>query len=132
MSTISGVTLFEGEEVVYQTKPSWVQWFWSIILGVPFSLVIVGLWPLWKAYRARSGTTYAVTTDRVIEKTGNRNVTVDDTRLDDIAKVSTEQSRRMLLFTVGTVLIDIQHGGTMKFEGVPDASRFVAAIRERQ
>lgn len=132
MASIKGVTLFEGEGVVYQTKPSWLRWTWSIVIGLATCWLLVGLWPLWRSYRARSGAVYAVTTDRVIEKSGNRNVSVSDYRIDDIAEVRTSQSRKLLLFSMGTVIIDIQHGNSVKLKGLSDPSAFVAAIRGQQ
>ena len=132
MAGISGVTLFDDEEIVYKTTPSWLAYGGRVFIDICLCFVLIGFWTLWRTWRKKKTTVHAVTTHRVIKRKGRRSVRVDDYRIEDIAKVRTRSTKVFLLWTVESVVFDIQHGETVTLNGVPNASEFVAKIREQQ
>ena len=145
--------LHPGEAVVFEGHPSWrallsfyiggvvaavvVAIVVGLISGVGLAVVVgavlVGLVLLY-GFVKRMSTTYLVSTQRLYIRRGVLSKRVQQTRIDRVQNVNTEQSLRERLLRVGTV--DFDTAGTddseFKFIGIASPANVVAAVDRAQ
>jgi uncharacterized membrane protein YdbT with pleckstrin-like domain len=147
------VDLHPGEQVVFEGHPSWRALLAFYIGGVAgavavavvvalltdvFIAILVGasLVALVLAFGLfkRTATTYLVSTQRLYIRRGLLSKRVQQTRIDRVQNVNTEQSVRERLLRVGTV--DFDTAGTddseFRFVGIADPASVVDAVDRAQ
>jgi uncharacterized membrane protein YdbT with pleckstrin-like domain len=145
--------LHPGEEVVFEGHPSWRGLLSFYLGGIAAALaiaVVVGLiWSVWLALLAgavrvagvlayglfkRQATTYMVSSQRLYIRRGMLSKRVQQTRIDRVQNVNTEQSLRERLLRVGTV--DFDTAGTddseFRFVGIAQPGEVVDAVDRAQ
>jgi uncharacterized membrane protein YdbT with pleckstrin-like domain len=145
--------LHPDEEIVFEGHPSWRAVLSFYIGGVAGALVIaVILWLAASAFLAivvgavlialvilaglikRTATDYMVTNQRLYIRRGILSKKVQQTRIDRVQNVNTEQRFRDRLLRVGTV--DFDTAGTddseFRFVGISDPVKVAAAVDEAQ
>jgi uncharacterized membrane protein YdbT with pleckstrin-like domain len=82
----------------------------------------------------RTATTYLVTTQRLYIRRGLLSKRVQQTRIDRVQNVNTEQSLRERLLRVGTVDFDTAgtDGSEFRFVGIADPANVVNAVDRAQ
>jgi uncharacterized membrane protein YdbT with pleckstrin-like domain len=145
--------LHPGEQVVFEGHPSWrgllafyiggvagalavaaIVWLAAgAFAGVLAAVVLVGL-VLVGGFVKRMATTYLVTTQRLYIRRGVLAKRMQQTRVDRVQNVNTEQSLRDRLLRVGTV--DFDTAGTddseFRFAGIADPGSVVNAVDRAQ
>ena len=145
--------LHPGEEVVFEGHPSWrallsfyiggvvaavvVAVIVGLITGVGVAIVVgavlVGLVLLY-GFVKRMSTTYLVTTQRLYIRRGILSKRMQQTRIDRVQNVNTDQSLRDRILRVGTV--DFDTAGTddseFRFVGIASPATVVAAVDRAQ
>jgi uncharacterized membrane protein YdbT with pleckstrin-like domain len=148
-----GVDLHPGEEVVFEGHPSWrallsfyiggvaaavaiavvVGLIGSVGLAIVVGAVLVGLVLLY-GFVKRMSTTYLVTTQRLYIRRGILSKRMQQTRIDRVQNVNTQQSLRERILRVGT--IDFDTAGTddseFRFVGIASPANVVAAVDRAQ
>ena len=144
-----GMDLHPGEQVVFEGHPSWRAllsfylgglagaavigvvagllggWFLGVVVGIVLAalVIVVGL-------VKRQSTTYLVTTQRLYIRRGILSKREQQTRIDRVQNVNTEQSLRDRMLRVGTV--DFDTAGTddseFRFVGISDPGSVVRAV----
>jgi uncharacterized membrane protein YdbT with pleckstrin-like domain len=145
--------LHPDEQIVFEGHPSWRAVLSFYIGGVAGALVIaVILWLAASAFLAivvgvvlialvilaglikRTATDYMVTNQRLYIRRGILSKKVQQTRIDRVQNVNTEQRFRDRLLRVGTV--DFDTAGTddseFRFVGISDPVKVAAAVDEAQ
>jgi uncharacterized membrane protein YdbT with pleckstrin-like domain len=147
------VDLHPGEQVVFEGHPSWrallsfyiggvvgaavVGFLAALITGVAIGVLVgVGLFAfvLVFGFVKRMATTYLVTTQRLYIRRGVLSKRVQQTRIDRVQNVNTDQRFRDRLLRVGTV--DFDTAGTddseFRFIGISDPGDVVNAVDRAQ
>jgi len=147
------VDLHPGEQVVFEGHPSWrallsfyiggvvgaavVGLLAALIVGVAIGVLVgVGLFAfvLVFGFVRRMATTYLVTTQRLYIRRGVLSKRVQQTRIDRVQNVNTDQRFRDRLLRVGTV--DFDTAGTddseFRFIGISDPGDVVNAVDRAQ
>ena len=145
--------LHPGESVVFEGHPSWrallsfylggvaaavavgviagLIWSWSVGLLVGVVLLAAALA---FGFVKRMSTTYLVSTQRLYIRRGILSKRMQQTRIDRVQNVNTDQSLRERLLRVGTV--DFDTAGTddseFRFVGIADPGDVVAAVDRAQ
>jgi uncharacterized membrane protein YdbT with pleckstrin-like domain len=147
------VDLHPGEDVVYEGHPTWrsllafylgglvlaaavgvgVAVGASVALGVLCG-VVVAVVVLLVGFLRRIGTTYMVSNQRLYIRHGILSKHVQQTRIDRVQNVSTDQSLLQRILRFGTV--DFDTAGTddsdFRFVGIASPDRVVAAVDTAQ
>ena len=131
--TLSWLTLNEEERVVWTGKPHESSLVPALIIGVPLSILIVGLFIIAAAYLHRENTQYVVTTDALYKKTG---VLSRDVQRIDFGKVqNTSYSQGFFGSQFGYGNVDISTAGgsgvEMQFQSVPEPRQVQELINKR-
>jgi uncharacterized membrane protein YdbT with pleckstrin-like domain len=145
--------LHPGEQVVFEGHPSWravlsfyiggvaaaaavgivVALITSVVVGVLVAAALVGLVILFGLVK-RTATTYMVSTQRLYIRRGVLSRRVQQTRIDRVQNVNTDQSFRDRLLRVGTV--DFDTAGTddseFRFVGIANPGEVVNAVDRAQ
>jgi uncharacterized membrane protein YdbT with pleckstrin-like domain len=145
--------LHPGEQVVFEGHPSWravlslylgglaaaavlgviVGLVASTFLGVLAAVVVLGLVVVFGLVK-RQATTYLVSTERLYIRRGLLSKRVQQTRIERVQNVNTDQSLRERLLRVGTV--DFDTAGTddseFRFVGIADPGEVVTAVDRAQ
>jgi uncharacterized membrane protein YdbT with pleckstrin-like domain len=151
--TLAVVDLHPGEEVVYEGHPTWrallsyyvsavggavvvgviVALVASVGLGIVVAVVLVGLALLY-GFVKRMATVYMVSTQRLYIRRGILSKRVQQTRIDRVQNVNTDQSLFQRVLRVGKV--DFDTAGTddsdFIFNGISNPDRVVAAVDRAQ
>lgn len=148
--SLRGISLLEGEQVLKNVLPSWVNW-WLLLLpsvlialfglivlvsgdfggGLVF-LVLAGILFSYVRY-SRKRSRYIVTNQRVKKSVGILRRTTGETRIADIRGLTTEQSILERLVGKGSILIDSgTAAGRLGIKGVPEHEELARTIREQQ
>lgn len=131
-STVAGIQLDEGEEVLFDTRPSWLAWpisFWTAIL---FSWLVAPLILLWIPWRGRRRLRYIVTTDRVVKREGRRSKSTREIRTDNIRQIETNSPWIGGKFGKGDITVTTHDGAEVSFDAMPKHQTVANAIREHQ
>jgi uncharacterized membrane protein YdbT with pleckstrin-like domain len=145
--------LHPGEEVAFEGHPSWRALLGFYLGGIAAALaiaVVIGLiWSVWSALLAgavliagvlayglfkRQSTTYMVSSQRLYIRRGILSKRIQQTRIDRVQNVNTDQSLRDRLLRVGTV--DFDTAGTddseFRFVGIARPGDVVDAVDRAQ
>ena len=145
--------LHPGESIVFEGHPSWRALLSFYIGGVAAAVavgVIAGLIWSWSVgflvgvvllaaalafgFVKRMSTTYLVSTQRLYIRRGILSKRMQQTRIDRVQNVNTDQSLRERLLRVGTV--DFDTAGTddseFRFVGIADPGEVVTAVDRAQ
>ena len=145
--------LHPGEQVVFEGHPSWrallsfyiggvaaalaiavvIALLSSFLLGLLAGAVLVGA-VLGYGLLKRTATTYLVSTQRLYIRRGLVSKKVQQTRIDRVQNVNTEQSLRERLLRVGTVDFDTagSDDSEFRFVGIADPNEVVNAVDRAQ
>ena len=145
--------LHPGEQVVFEGHPSWrallsfyiggvaaalaiavvIALLSSFLLGLLAGAVLVGA-VLGFGLLKRTATTYLVSTQRLYIRRGLVSKKVQQTRIDRVQNVNTEQSLRERLLRVGTVDFDTagSDDSEFRFVGIADPNEVVNAVDRAQ
>jgi uncharacterized membrane protein YdbT with pleckstrin-like domain len=147
------IDLHPGEEIIFEGHPSWrstLAFYIQGVLAVAVVGVIVGLIADWDigavvfvagfvlvvlaGFIKRVATVYTITNQRLRIKRGIVARKIQQTRIDRVQNVNTDQGVLERFLRVGTV--DFDTAGTddseFAFEGVSSPSRVVAAVDRAQ
>ena len=148
-----GVNLHPDEQVVFEGHPSWRALLSFYIGGVAGALAIAALvWLLTSFFLGllaavvlvaavlgfglfkRMSTTYLVSTQRLYIRRGLLSKRVQQTRIDRVQNVNTDQSLRERILRVGTVDFDTagSDDSEFKFVGIADPGEVVTAVDRAQ
>ena len=145
--------LHPGEQTVFEGHPSWrgLLSFYiggvaaavaigvlfaiiaSVIVGVLVGAALVALVLVFGLFK-RQSTTYLVTTERLYIRRGLLAKRVQQTRIERVQNVNTNQSLRERILRVGTVDFDTagSDDSEFKFVGIADPANVVAAVDRAQ
>jgi uncharacterized membrane protein YdbT with pleckstrin-like domain len=133
--------LHPGEEIVFEGHPSWralLSFYIGGVLaaaatGVLVGVVLLALVILVGFFR-RMTTTYMVSTQRLYIRRGLLSKRVQQTRIDRVQNVNTNQRLRDRILRVGTVDFDTagSDDSDFTFVGIADPGDVVAAVDRAQ
>lgn len=131
--TVDWLTLDEDEEIVWSGVPHESSLIPALVVGLPLSLLLVGLFIIAGAYLQRENTQYVVTTDALYKKTG---VLSRDVQRIDFGKVqNTSYSQGFFGSRFGYGNVDVSTAGgsgvEMQFRSVPDPREVQERINKR-
>lgn len=131
--TADWLTLDEDEEIVWSGKPHESSLIPALVVGLPLSLVLIGLFIIAGSYLQRENTQYVVTTDGLYKKTG---VLSRDVQRIDFGKVqNTSYSQGFFGSRFGYGNVDISTAGgsgiEMQFRSVPEPREVQELINKR-
>jgi uncharacterized membrane protein YdbT with pleckstrin-like domain len=127
------LTLDAGESVVWSDTPHEMSLVPAFIVGIPLSLVLVGIPILVGSYLSHRNTRYVVTTTALYRKTGVLSRNVQRVEFDKVQDTSYRQSAFGSYFGYGTVDVSTA-GGTgieLSFSNVADPQALQRRINER-
>ena len=127
------LALDEGESVIWADTPHEMSLAPAIIVGLPLSLVLVGIPIVVGSYLSHRNTSYVVTTTALYVKTGILSRNVQRIEFDKVQDTSYRQSFFGARFGYGTVDVSTA-GGTgveMSFSNVADPRELQSRINER-
>ena len=145
--------LHEGENVIYEGHPSWRAILGYYIKGLLIAIVVgaiayaldgtglgIGFWLLVMAivliagFLRRFATVYTITTERLRIKHGIISRRVQQTDIERVQNVNTDQGVIDRILRVGTVDFDTAGTGDsdFKFEGVESPEEVVSAVDRAQ
>jgi len=132
-ATIDWLTIDEHEEIVWSGKPHESSLIPALVVGVPLSLLVVGLFIIAAAYFQRENTQYVVTTDGLYKKTG---VLSRDVQRIDFGKVqNTSYSQGFFGSRFGYGNVDVSTAGgsgvEMQCRSVPEPREVQELINKR-
>lgn len=147
--TTEGVDLLDGEIVLENRHPAYVNWWKSILIGALFALTALSaatqgssgviLLAILTAlifayvYYSRQVSRYVVTNQRVMKETGLISSKTGEARISDIRSISTSQGIIERISSKGSVEIDSTGtGGLLGINGVGDYNSLARTIREQQ
>jgi uncharacterized membrane protein YdbT with pleckstrin-like domain len=145
--------LHQGEEVVFEGHPSWrallsfyigglagaavvaviVALITTTVTGVIVGVALVAL-VLFYGFFERMSTTYMVSTQRLYIRRGLLSKRVQQTRVDRVQNVNTDQSLRERILRVGTVDFDTagSDDSDFRFVGIASPGKVVTAVDKAQ
>lgn len=131
--TADWLTLDEDEEIVWSGKPHESSLIPALVVGLPLSLVLVGLFIIAGSYLQRENTQYVVTTDGLYKKTG---ILSRDVQRIDFGKVqNTSYSQGFFGSRFGYGNVDVSTAGgsgiEMQFRSVPEPREVQELINKR-
>jgi len=131
--TADWLTLDEDEEIVWSGKPHESSLIPALVVGLPLSLVLIGLFIIAGSYLQRENTQYVVTTDGLYKKTG---VLSRDVQRIDFGKVqNTSYSQGFFGSRFGYGNVDISTAGgsgiEMQFRSVPEPREVQELVNKR-
>jgi uncharacterized membrane protein YdbT with pleckstrin-like domain len=145
--------LHPGEEVVFEGHPSWralLSFYIGGVVGAILVAVIVALIAstgigivvgvvlvvlvLFIGFFRRMTTTYMVSTQRLYIRRGLLSKAVQQTRIDRVQNVNTDQRLRERILRVGTVDFDTagNDDSDFRFVGISNPDQVVAAVDRAQ
>ncbi|MDZ5810796.1 PH domain-containing protein [Halorubrum sp. AD140] len=131
--TADWLTLDEDEEIVWSGKPHESSLIPALVVGLPLSIILIGLFIIAGSYLQRENTQYIVTTDGLYKKTG---ILSRDVQRIDFGKVqNTSYSQDFFGSRFGYGNVDISTAGgsgiEMQFRSVPDPREVQELINKR-
>jgi len=145
--------LHPGEQVVFEGHPSWrallsfyiggvigaavvgvvVALIASVGIGVVVGVVLIAL-VLFVGFFRRMTTTYMVSNQRLYIRRGLLSKSIQQTRIDRVQNVNTDQRLRERILRVGTVDFDTagNDDSDFRFIGISSPDRVVAAVDTAQ
>ena len=120
--------LHPGEEIVFEGHPSWRSVLQFYVAGVVLALVLL------VGFLKRIATRYVITTERLHIRRGILSKATQETRIQRVQNVNTDQSFFERLMQVGTVDFDTagSDDSEFRFVGVADPRDVVRAVDRAQ
>nr|WP_255150459.1 PH domain-containing protein [Halorarius halobius] len=127
------LTLDDDESVVWSGKPHDSSLVPALVIGIPLSILVVGLFIIVGAYLQRENTEYVVTTDAVYHKSGVLSRSVQRVEFGKIQNISYSQGFFGQRFGYGDVEISTAGGSgvELSFWSVPDPKDVQELINKR-
>lgn len=127
------LTLDPDEEVVWNGIPHRLSLVPALAVGVPLSLVLIGIPIVVSAYLRRENTEYVLTTDALYKKRGVLSRDVKRIGFEKVQDTSYSQDFFGTRFGYGTVEISTAGGAgvELSFDNVPDPKRVQELVNER-
>ena len=121
-ATLEWLTLDGDEELLWSSRPHRYSLVPALVVGIPLSIVLVGLLIIAGAYLTYTNTDYVVTSAGLYKKTGVLSRDVQKIGFDKVQNTSYSQSAVGSYFGYGNVDISTAgSGGTeMRFRSVPE------------
>ena len=120
--------LHPGEQILFAGRPSWRSILGFYVLGF-LGAIVVGI-----GFLKRIGTNYTITSERLHIRRGLLSRSVQQTKLERVQNVNTDQSFFERILQIGTV--DFDTAGTddsdFTFSGVANPDDVVAAVDRAQ
>lgn len=131
--SLDWLTLDEDETIVWSAKPHESSLIPALIVGIPLSILIVGLFIIAGTYLHRENTQYVVTTDAVYRKSGILSRDVQRIDFEKVQNTSYSQGFFGAKFGYGTVDISTAGGSgvEMQFQSVPEPREVQEEINKR-
>lgn len=131
-ATFDWLSLDEGEEVIWTGQPHVYSLVPALIVGIPLSLLLIGIPIVVGAYLGRENTVYLLTNEGLYQKSG---ILSRDVQKIEFEKVqNTAFSQGPLGNAVGYGNVDISTAGgdsvEMQFRAVPDPKDVQARIKQ--
>jgi uncharacterized membrane protein YdbT with pleckstrin-like domain len=133
MSTEFDWLTLDDEEILWADTPHKYSLVPALVVGVPLSLVLVGIPILVSAYLTYQNTNYVVTSAALYKKTGVLSRSVQRIEFDKVQDTSYRQSFFGAQFGYGTVDISTAGGAgvELSFQNVADPQQLQTLINER-
>ena len=127
------LTLDDDEEVVWAGKPHESSLIPALVVGVPLSILLVGLFIIAAAYLTRENTEYVVTTDALYRKSGILSRSVQRVDFEKVQNTSYSQGFFGQQFGYGNIEVSTAGGAgiEMAFQSVPDPKDVQELINRR-
>jgi uncharacterized membrane protein YdbT with pleckstrin-like domain len=127
------LSLDDDESVVWQGKPHQSSLVPALVVGVPLSLVLIGIPILVAAYLQRENTAYVVATDALYRKSGVLSRSVQRVDFGKVQNTTYSQGFFGQRFGYGTVDVSTAGGAGVElaFESVPEPKRVQELINRR-
>jgi uncharacterized membrane protein YdbT with pleckstrin-like domain len=127
------LTLDEDETLVWSGKPHESSLIPALIVGVPLSIILIGLVIIGAAYLYRENTRYVVTTDALYRKSGVLSRDVQRIDFGKVQNTSYNQGFFGARFGYGNVDISTAGGSgvEMQFQSVPEPRHIQETINKR-
>jgi len=121
-ATLEWLTLDGDEELLWSSRPHRYSLVPALVVGIPLSIVLVGLPIIAGAYLTYTNTNYVVTSAGLYRKTGVLSRDVQKIGFDKVQNTSYSQSAVGSYFGYGNVDVSTAgSGGTeMRFRSVPE------------
>ena len=131
--TAGWLTLDADEETVWSGKPHKSSLIPALIVGIPLSFVLIGLFIIAGTYLQRENTHYVVTTDGLYKKTGTLSRDVQRIDFDKVQNTSYSQGFFGSQFGYGNVDVSTAGGSgiEMQFRSAPDPREVQELINKR-
>ena len=115
------LTLEDDEEVLWSSRPHRSSLVPAFVVGIPLSIVLIGLVILLGAYLTYKNTNYVVTNSGLYKKTGILSRDVQKIGFDKVQNISYSQSAIGSYFGYGNVEVSTagSSGVEMQFRSVP-------------
>ncbi|WP_313694829.1 PH domain-containing protein [Halorarum halobium] len=127
------LTLDPDEDVVWTGIPHKLSLVPALVVGVPLSVVVVGIPIIVSAYLSRENTEYVLTTDALYKKRGILSRDVKRIGFEKVQDTSYSQGFFGTQFGYGTVEISTAGGSgvELSFDNVPEPKRVQELVNER-
>ncbi|MEF8842465.1 MAG: PH domain-containing protein [Haloarculaceae archaeon] len=125
------LALGEDESVLWADTPHEMSLVPAFVVGIPLSLVLVGIPILVGAYLSHRNTNYVVSTAALYVKTGILSRNVQRIEFDKVQDTSYRQSFFGAQFGYGTVSVEAAGGGEVAFRHIENP-REVRALVDRR
>lgn len=135
VASAEGVTLLEGEEVLYNEHPAWSNYATELIVCSLLTLFTfgIGIVSFIYPYLSRKNTRYIVTDERVIRKGGILSSSSNEYRIEDINQLQTGATWAENLRGKGNIQFSSAAGGKLvTFGGITDHESVSNTIRKQQ
>ena len=122
--------LEEGEEVLWADTPHPYSLLPTLVVGIPLSLLLVGLAIIASAYLTYRNKNYVVTSDALYKKTGVLSINVKRIEFEKVQDTSYRQSFLGTQFGFGIVEVSTAGGGSveLRFEDVSEPQALQSLI----
>ncbi|UIO99208.1 PH domain-containing protein [Halobaculum sp. CBA1158] len=127
------LSLDPEEEVVWTGNPHSMSLVPAFVVGIPLSLVLVGLFVIASAYLSRENTEYVITTEALYKKRGVLSRDVKRVGFEKVQDTSYTQDFFGTQFGYGTVEISTAGGSgvELSFDNVEEPKRIQELVNER-
>jgi uncharacterized membrane protein YdbT with pleckstrin-like domain len=127
------LTLDEDEEIVWSGKPHESSLIPALVVGVPLSILLVGVFIIAAAYFQRENTEYVVTTDALYRKSGILSRSVQRVDFEKVQNTSYSQGFFGQQFGYGNIEVSTAGGAgvEMAFQSVPDPKDVQELVNRR-
>lgn len=131
--TFDWLTLDDDETVVWAGKPHQSSLIPALVIGIPLSILIVGLVIIASAYLQRENTEYVVTTDALYRKSGILSRSVQRVDFEKVQNTSYSQGFFGQQFGYGNIEVSTAGGSgvEMAFQSVPEPKDVQELINRR-